>query len=71
MMYLDAKQFYASPFRCLAGSRQLIKYYVLDCEPCGERTGRYQLADIQVCSPAPCHSTPGLGLARLYCADVL
>lgn len=47
-MHLDAKQFYASTFRCLAGSRQLIKYFVLDCEPTGERSGRFQVADVQV-----------------------
>lgn len=47
-MHLDAKQFYAAPFRCLAGSRLLIKYCVLDCEPTDERSGRFQLAEAQV-----------------------
>lgn len=49
-MHLDAKQFYAAPFRCLAGSRLLIKYCVLDCEPINERSGRFQLAEVQVCA---------------------
>jgi nonsense-mediated mRNA decay protein 3 len=47
-VHLDAKQFFAAPFRAMANSRQLTRYVVLDCEPCGERDQRFQLADVQV-----------------------
>jgi nonsense-mediated mRNA decay protein 3 len=57
--HMDAKQYFASPLRALAGSRQLIRYVVLDCEPTGPRQGRYQLADVQV----PSSTLPVLFLA--------
>ena len=47
-LHLDAKQFFAAPFKALAGSRLLIKYQVLDCEPNNERAGRFQLGEVQV-----------------------
>ena len=51
-IHIDAKQFFGSKFSCIAGSRQLVRYVILDCEPTGERHGRFHLAEVQVC-PMP------------------
>ena len=46
--HIDVKQFYNSPFTCIAGSRQLTRYVILDIEPLDPESGRYKLAEAQV-----------------------
>jgi hypothetical protein len=51
-VHLDAKQFYSNPFSCIAGSRHLTRYVVLDIEWLEPEDGRYKLAEAQVCGAA-------------------
>lgn len=46
--HIDVKQFYNNPFSCIAGSRQLTRYIVLDIEPLDPEAGRHKLAEAQV-----------------------
>lgn len=46
--HIDAKQFYNNPFSCIAGSRQLTRYVILDIEPLEAEAGRWKLAEAQV-----------------------
>ena len=52
--HIDVKQFYNNPFSCIAGSRQLTRYIILDIEPLESESGRYKLAEAQARSVVSC-----------------